>query len=154
MSAITKAQVKKLRTVASKVFETDEDYRDALRFYGCDSTVLLTKDQASDFISRLEGKQPPKRSYKGTGKRGRQQHLTPAQAERIEILESLLGWNRTRTNGFIKRQVRHFKAVEMLMNYEAVKVITGMQRIIANGDKDVYRTINRSSNMDLRNHNG
>ncbi len=104
-----------------------------------------------------------KKKYYGTGERGYQHHLTPMQAERISILENLLQWNESedrsqksedsnkRLLGFIFKQTGKQKAVQMLMNYEAGKVIVGMQRILAIGDQAKYNALNKMPNKQLKN---
>lgn len=158
----TKKQITVIKALSSKIYDDDKDYRFALSGYGVDSCKKLSITQASDFISKLslhnssKTQQPAVLTptagtavYKGTGKRGRQRHLTAAQAERISILEKLLGWDKNRTIGFIKKQTNKNKSVEMLMNYEAGKVIVGMQMILVNSDKEKYKTINAVSNKVL-----
>ena len=117
--------------------------------------------------------------YYGTGERGRQHNLTQLQAERIVLMERLLSWQRSTTVAFVIRQLGAIKGISMLMNYEAVKVITGMQKIFAgnlvgaektrsaesgsgedrsegnkssyrNKIKDYYGTINKSTNKQLQ----
>jgi len=98
-----------------------------------------------------------RKKYYGKGRAGFQHHITPGQAERIAILEGLLGWNSVRTTGFIKRMTRENKAVQMLMNYQASKIIVGMQRILSEliatsiGDKkEAYKMLNEMTNNQLQ----
>lgn len=150
---ISKAQIKAVKTLANQVYHTNEDYKEALDSYGVDTCVNLSSSQASQFISKMSQsinqKEKVKKTYFGAGSRGLQRHLTPEQAERIGILEELLGWNNIRTVNFIKRQTGKNKAVNMLANYEAVKVIVGMQRIASGGDKELYAKINKMNNAQL-----
>jgi len=158
---ISKNQIKAVRTLASKAFPDDETFRTALSGYGAEHTGELSYFDARDFITKLSAivnKNPKeaekftkKKKYYGTGERGRQRHLTPLQAERILLLEELLGWNEVRTRGFIKKQINKDTAVQMLMNYEAVKVIVGMQRIFSGGNKDRYKEINEMTLSQLKN---
>lgn len=162
----TKKQVIVIKALASKIYSDDDEYRFALKSYGVDSSKKLTIEQASSFITKLSlhkkssktqqnpaagGTAPAAGSaiYTGTGKRGMQRHLTAAQGVRISILEKILGWNKNSTYDFIKKQTGKNKSVEMLMNYEAGKVIVGMQMIIVNSDKEKYKSINAVSNKVL-----
>jgi hypothetical protein len=38
----------------------------------------------------------------------------------------------------------------MLTNFEASKIIVGMQRILSNGDKNLYKRINCMKNSELK----
>lgn len=162
----SKGQVKAIRTLASKIFRDDDEYHDALMSnYGVKSSKDLRYYEASEFInklSRLAGSTPTSAggntspsagapSYYGKGKKGRQRNLTPAQAERIEILKNILGWNEQSVLNFIHRQTRRLKGVQMLMNWEAVKVIVGMQRILSKNAGIEYSEINSASNKELKN---
>jgi hypothetical protein len=164
----TLRQIKKIHTLKSKLSLSDEDYRQNLSVFSAETSKELSTDQASLFISNLEktlnkinplpkttaepGLQRPgsANKYYGKGRRGMQIHLTELQAQRINILQDLLGWNETRTTGFIKHQLNLNKAVQMLTNFEASKIIVGMQRILSNGDKNLYKRINCMKNSELK----
>ena len=128
----------------------------ALAGYGKEHTNDLTKQEAAELITKLSAmtgfKQQKKQTskYQGHGRRGSQIHLSDIQAERIAILEDKLGWNEARTAGFITRQTGKAAAVRMLMNYEAVKVIVGMTRILAGGNRALFLGLNKSGNNELR----
>jgi hypothetical protein len=143
---ITNKQVIALRTAASKMFASDENYHDWLGTnFGKFSTLQLTVNEAGEAI-RLISKNyfNQKNRHYGTGKPGLQQHLTQRQATKIGFLEKILGWENEpgRMTGFIQRQTGRLKAVEMLMNWEATKVIIGLQRIIAGKNKRLYDYLN------------
>ncbi len=97
-----------------------------------------------------------RRPYVGKGKKGEQKRITEPQAERIGLLAEILGWNMDSIHKFIYRQLCMnkgfvvFKTVEMLMNYEAVKVIIGMERIAAGNLKLEYGQVNEMENGRLR----
>ncbi len=71
--------------------------------------------------------------HEGAGKRGHVGGpLTQQQAQKIGALERELGWQNhpARLRGFIERQIGTRKAVEWLRNYEAQKVILGLERVL------------------------
>ena len=76
---------------------------------------------------------PWKGRYAGTGQAGEAGHLTQSQADYVARLEYELGWqsNPDRLIGFIERQTGARKAVSMLRNREASKVITGLRKLHA-----------------------
>jgi len=159
---ITKNQIRAVRTLASRVFPSDDDYRSMLGTIGVESTRQLSFEQAKGIIAQLSkrvGTNPchserseeshPKKYY-GTGKRGSQRHLTASQAERIGILADALGWDDARLHGFLKKQLNKNTAVQMLMNFEAVKVIVGLERILADGNRKYYLQLNKMNNQQLK----
>jgi len=161
-SIATKKQVRALSTLASKIYNSDEAFKYMLlNNYGVESRKQLTGAQAGELITRFSamvgGKHKPgssernkiKKHIFGKGQRGHQRHLTPLQAERINILSDLMYWDEYRLMGMLKRQTSKATAVSFLMNYEAVKVIIGMQRIYANGDRDLNLKINAMTNAEL-----
>jgi len=143
---ITKSQVRALRTAASKVFPNDELYHDWLmNNFKVESTLELSNTQARRAIDLLakETGFKSKRNYYGSGIKGQKAGpLTENQAKKIGALERLLGWERKQTLGFIRRQTGKLCDVQMLRNYEAQKVIVGMQRIAAGGDQKIYKQLN------------
>jgi hypothetical protein len=158
---ISKGQIKALRTIASKLGLSEEDYSDLLAGMGKKSTKGLTYDEAHELITRLSlrlngHKQFEKKTkYKGQGVRGGVKgkislHLTQDQAERIAVLEGLLRWDGMKTRAFIQRQSGKMTSVEMLSGDEATKVIVGMTKILANGDWVLYGDLNRLSNSALK----
>lgn len=131
MGTITTKQIKKLRALASWRFPDDELYHAWLeQQFNVESTKDLSVGQASRAIWLLlpdeqRGKKPgiyPQGS-------GRGDHLTPKQARKIGGLAADMGWDRASLVSFIRRQTGLNKSVEMLSVKEAVKVITGMERV-------------------------
>ena len=167
LSGITKGQVKAIKTAQKHVFKSDEDYRFTLsQNFGVNSCTALTYYQAQDLIKRLakltnyntnSGSGRPtsagvsSSNYRGRGKRGTQKHLTQLQADRITLMEKLLGWKPESTTKFIKRQTGNLTGVQMLMNWQAVKVIVGMQRILSENLGVDYSSINKADNETLKN---
>src|ERR1035437_8076532 len=133
---ISKGQIKAIQTLKHKLGLADDTYKSMLGGYGHESCTEFSNGEAGDLIRKLSSLLPMDnwresgKSY-GTGERGGQRHLTQLQAERIDMLEKLLGWQRSSTVAFVIRQLGAIKGVAMLMNYEAVKVIIGMQRVLA-----------------------
>lgn len=153
MPNINKGQIKALRTIASKIFPGDEEYRAWLyQRYEVESTKDISFHQANDALDALNKElnpnRKPQKRYYGSGRKAANRrtnnHLHKSQAEKIGALEKLLSWDndKTRLLGFITRQTGHNKAVQMLTPGEATKVIVGMQRIAANGDKGIYKMLN------------
>jgi hypothetical protein len=159
---ITKNQIKAVRTLASRIFPSDDDYRSMLATMNVTSTKDLSFAQAKILIGKLAEIAKKKnchsrmplsgiqKKYYGTGKCGQQRHLTAAQAERIEILVEALSWNDARLRGFLKRQLNKNTAIQMLMNYEAVKVIVGLEKILSDGNREYYLKINKLNNEQLK----
>lgn len=174
-AVISKRQIKAIRTLKHKLGLADDTYKSMLLGYGHESCTEFSNGEAGDLIRKLSDLLPKDswresgKSY-GTGDRGGQRHLTQLQAERIDFLQNLLGWERSSTVAFVIRQLGAIKGVAMLMNYEAVKVITGMQRVLAfdlakaetgesvcdqklkrgNVQKAFYESINNSTNKQLQ----
>jgi len=151
MKNINKKQVKKIRTVASKVFADDGEYHEWLKSnYGIKSTLDLGFYEAIEAINLLEGDTSfVARQRKNDPNKWR---ISKSQALRISVLEDLLGWANepARLLKFIDRQVKHpGKNITDLSKQEARKVIIGMQRILSRGSQDVYDWINKMNNGEL-----
>ena len=157
MSTITKSQIKKLRTVASKGFGSCDCRRPTgtTPGYVCDyhrwlgeqfdvaSTRELTFAQAGRAIDLLQGKRPKKTTQNGAepwrgtypvpGAKGR---VSQAQADEIARLELRLGWAESpdRLQGMIRRQLGRPASVSTpvanLANRQASSLITGMKRLL------------------------
>jgi len=159
----SKGQLASIHILKAKIF-SEKEYRNALMdIFGVESSKALTFYQASDFIKKLtnladsnshSGVASPKSagvpSYYGKGRKGTQRHLTNAQAERIELLQNLLSWANGSVTKFIARQTKKNTAVPMLMNYQAVKVIVGMQKIYSERSNVAYEKLNKMSNKQLK----
>ncbi len=152
MRDITKQQIKKIRTMASIIWGDDDLYHDWLfESFKVASTKDLNFSEASEAIrilshdNKLFNHNPP---FEKKGKK--YTWISRAQAERIAILEVILGWNdaSTRLTGFIRRQIGDDVAVMDMSSKEARKVIIGMQRIVAPKSED-FKCINNASNDDL-----
>lgn len=161
MSQITNKQIIALRTAAAKVFRDDEEYHMwlAQNFDGICSTKDLSSADARQAITLLRKTLNYSASgrfskvYTGQGKKGSAASmLTPDQAAKIGALCGLLGWheNRGRLFGFIERQTGKKCDVQMLLNYEAQKLIIGMQKLIAGSDSELYRFLNTLKADDLQ----
>lgn len=133
---ITKPQIKALQSIRHKVFTDSDAYHDwLLANYKKKSTLELTTIQAREAISLL---------LQGTGDAGQTDSrprgvwLTRRQYGKIKALEKELGWqdNPKRIRGFIRRQLKLNKTINMLTISEAQKVITGMTRLTKEMIKD------------------
>lgn len=69
------------------------------------------------------GKRP--HTHKATAK------ISDPQLKRIYELQDQLGWTLSGLLGFVAKQINKKKTVPALWKYEATKVITGMERILA-----------------------
>lgn len=153
MKRINKAQVKKIRTVASRVFADDAEYHDWLKLnYGIKSTLDLGYYEAIEAINLLEGNT----SFVARRRKNRVDfRISRPQAIRISILEKLLGWEAdpARLIKFVDRQVKEpGRNIEDLTKSEARKVIIGLQRILSRNSRDVYDWLNGMRNEDLQAH--
>ena len=151
---ITKKQIIAIKTLSDKLGLTDAEEDEML--YGNSSVSNLSKRQASALIGELSKrcennppKHKPRTGYTGKGSKGQQMHLTQPQAERIGLMKTLLGWSDAGIQSFIHRQIKKLKGVDMLMSFEASKVIVGMGRVYADKNKDLFLTINKMTNTEL-----
>lgn len=166
----TAKMIKILHTLASNIYSDDEERRDFLKSnYGVESFKQLRFEDASELINKwlslskprskpTSAGNPPCASFRnvGKGRKGKTKMLTQLQADRIGILKDLLGWDLSAITNFISRQTKKrkyvviIKTVSMLMNYEAVKVIIGMEKIVALNFEINYQVINKYSNSELK----
>jgi len=148
-------QIKIIHALANKVFPDRDEYRSALSSFNATSSKDLSTEQATKLIKSMMQMVNPdtvkvNKVYKARGKRGVQAHLTQLQADRIAILIKLLKWNEPkRLTGFIERQTSKLKAVDMLANYEATRVIVGLEKILSSGNQETFLSINKMSNEEL-----
>ena len=56
--------------------------------------------------------------------------------KKIRKMCNLLGWNRDRINGFVKRQLGEHKAIETLNKSEANNIIEGLKGVNGHGSKE------------------
>lgn len=159
MADITKAQIKTIRGMESRVFEDDAQYRNFLYATFPEkewsdperpSTLDLTQKEAHRAIQALKEAQgngtptPPDRPtpppqadkpweghYKGHPNKHQAGTLTQEQADEIARLEWDLGWfsDPQRMRAFIKRQLGRQMIVTDLSKREATTVITGLRKV-------------------------
>jgi hypothetical protein len=147
----TTAQIKALKTLFRKNDLNAEDEDRILAGYGVKSCTKLTIKSASSLITKLsEGLKKPDKKYTGKGTRGQQMHVTQLQAERIDLLQQLNGWGNQGLYKFIARQTGKNKPVQMLMNFEAVKVIVGMERVYAGKNRRLFLLVNKMTNAGIK----
>lgn len=130
---ISKRTIKRIRTVASKLENAQPEfnyYEYIAMHYSVDSTLELTEVQAEDAIQAMDRElKAIKRAKQPDRKPG---FITPRQKEYLEGLFDDLGWtNVNRQIGFINKQIGRKCTVDMLRNREASKVISGLERVLA-----------------------
>lgn len=119
--------------VCPDFFSGKQEFRDWLESrFGERSTRALTIGQADEAIGAMK-------SILANGK----PHVSYGQKQKMKALAALLGWNRKRLWGFIRKQTGQSKSEDMLLKKEATKVIIGLQRIIAGGDGELFNLLNR-----------
>lgn len=130
---IKKRTVRRLRAAASKLFPEDDLYYQFIgQHYGVESTLELTEKQAIEALQTID-QELKVQKVKTHGKR-RKGFLTSNQKEYIEGMFAELGWDPgPRQWGFIKKQIGKQSSVDMLTNRDASKVITGLERMMADG---------------------
>lgn len=88
----------------------------------------LTEKQSKLFymwLLHFTGKGPRPHTSKPRAK------ISTKQLHRIDQLQDQLGWDSGELTGFVKHQTGKRKLVPSLWKYEATKLITGMERILA-----------------------
>lgn len=136
---LTTKQLIAIQTLRSKLRLDPNTYQQMLSGYAVSSSKELSTGQAGHLITALSAslggyrvrQNAPFKKYYGTGKRGVVRHITQLQADRIDLLSEFLEWSKVSVLTFILRQTKKVKAVQMLTNTEASKVIVGMQRVFA-----------------------
>lgn len=130
-------------------FADVEEFRDFLEDnYGRRSATELTKSEAADLIDCFKAWE--------LGRQAKPLHRPGVfashwQREKIKALAEVLYWGSERVNGMIKRVTGAPRSVDMLTNAMATKVIIALQRIVADGDKEVYTKLNKMSADQVRN---
>lgn len=125
--------------------EDRETYEQMLNdFYGAGSSSDLSYREKLDFIDRLKairnGEPMPKINRKNGPWAKRW------QIDKIDALAGVLGWEADRRlNGFIKRQTGKNKTKWMITKREATKVIIGLMKMIAGGNRDLYNWLNTAN---------
>ena len=138
MKTATPAQIKAIHAIMRQKGWNDEEYRTVLSYYGVASAKQFTIHDASDFIAtfgtRLPDPVPPAPAghvYCGRGVAGTpNDHLTQAQADEVEKFERILGWSGSKTLLSIQKYLHKSASVEMLMQFEARKLIHIMAQIL------------------------
>ncbi len=159
---ISKGQIKKLRTLASMQMD-DEAYHDWLfDVFHKESTKDLSSWEAHQAIRCLETGTMPKRKsdtpraplYRGDNSRGgsyRGESLSKGQLVRIALLQMYLEWDDEALFKFIGKQIKRDNGQPTgLKKAEAVKVVVGLQRVLADSNKKLYAWINKMSNKELQ----
>mgnify|MGYP001155424868 CR=1 FL=1 len=150
MSNITKDQIKAYKTLINKLKIDKETELSMLERYKVNSCKFLSRSDAIWLIKELSKRVNEPKKNIGKGQRGSQMHLTDLQAERIILLQQLLGYHDAGLQSFIHRQVGKLKSVSMLMNYEASKVIVGMEKVFAGKNRELFLRLNKMSNAELK----
>jgi hypothetical protein len=130
--------------------ENREPYEQMLaKFYGAGSSSELSYREKLDFIDRLKAvangdPQPPMDRKNGPW-------ANKWAIKKIDALTDVLGWETDqRLNGFIKRQTNKNKTKWMITKREATKVIIGLQKMVAGGNRTLYNWLN-TANAELIN---
>lgn len=171
---ISKGQISALQIMAAKIFADKAERVEWLkRNYSQESFTGLNMFEAHKIItdwskglnisigSPKSGGRPSaapssKVKFVGKGVRGEQKRLTEPQAERIGLLAGLLKWTPATIGKFIYNQINRnsgykiYKTAEMLMNYEAVKVIVGMEKVASSNLGVEFLELNRMGNSELK----
>lgn len=133
MRPITPGQVKAIHAIAGARAWTDQEYRERISLY---NGVTTSKDMsyldADDFIKRFGTRPDYHNRYAGRGSKMKPNgHLTQAQADEIARLENKLKMtdNPHRLRGLIVRVFTKNCTPDMLMNYEAGRLIMVMQKM-------------------------
>lgn len=134
----TKNQLAAIHSIRRARGWTDNTYLVVLENWSVQSSRDLTSKQASEFISTFGTRTPqapqpaPKgHRYGGFGQHGEpNSNLTQDQADAIAKYERLLGWNKNRTMFAIQKYLHKSCGVEMLMQFEARKLIHIMSRLL------------------------
>lgn len=132
---IQKRTIRRLRAAASKLFPDDEYYYQFIgQQFGVDSTLDLTESQGEEALSIIDRElKARKQQDHGSRKPGM---ITPNQREYIEGLFKTLGWvEYPRQIGWFKKITGKQCSINMLTNREASKVITGLERMVAENEE-------------------
>ncbi|MBN2200469.1 hypothetical protein JW777_00775 [bacterium] len=144
----TKNQISAIHAIKRARGWGEEEYRTALTYYGVGSASDMTFAQARDFISAFgtigntarnsppvpENQVEKSKGYRGLGTAGSpNDHLTQGQADEISAMEKKLKWNQGTTLFWIQKVLNKSCSVEMLMQFEARKLIHVMHRLQVTG---------------------
>lgn len=148
---ITPGRMKTLFTTANAVIKAFGTWKDTDEFktewlypeFDVSSTKDLSVKQADAAIGSLQ-------RMLGDGV----ERASFPQQEKIKALAELLGMSTTRKYEFIERQVGYKKSERMCTPKEAGKIIVGLQKIFAQGDSELYQTLNKVSARYIRSQKG
>lgn len=143
---ITPGRIQALHVTASNVIKATGLFSDIDSLknewlypkYEVGSTKDLTIGEADEAIAQLQAML-----------RDGEKRISLGQERKIEALRQLLGWSKKGLWGFIKRQTGYSKSVRMLTGNEPSTIIVGLQRIYADGNKELYNLINTSASSYL-----
>lgn len=150
---ISKGQIKKLRTLASMQMD-DEAYHDWLfDVFQKESTKDMSSWEAHQAIRCLETGSMPKKSNTPPAPLYRGDIVSKGQLVRIALLQRYLEWNDETLFEFVGKQTGKqtggAACVTDLKKSEAVKVIIGLQQVLADSNDKLYAWINKMSNKEL-----
>ncbi len=117
---LTRAEITLIHLAKTQINISDIEYRYILKnTFNVSSSKELNKYQFKELI----------RIFKKLGFKNITGTITLGQYKKIKKMMYILGWDRTRINGFVKRQLGKAKAIETLDKKEANKVIEGLKKI-------------------------
>ena len=131
MRRVTKNQVAAIHAIKAAHDWDDRAYRGILSSYGVTTSLNLLYNQADNFIKQFGTKKakPQTGLYVGKGRGGKNDHLTQGQADEITRLQKKLDMDFHRLTGMIYRILKKVTPPEMLMNYQASRVIMVLQKM-------------------------
>ena len=136
----TKQQRQVIAIMGRKRFDDDEEaYRDWLDAnYGVRTPTKMSKAEAIHCIDTLNGKESRMLIW-----------LSQQQLQKILALQQILNWSDDDLTEFVKRQTKCLRLLRMLTRHHATKVIVGLQRVAAKGDKAIYTALNQATAADI-----
>lgn len=134
--------------------ENREHYEKMLHdFYGASSSTELSYREKLDFIDRLKAVNNGKKMPAIDRQNG--PWANEWAIDKIDALCSVLGWDdEQRLNGWIKRQTGKKKTKRMLTKHEATKVIIGLQKLAAVGNRTLYNWLNGANAEEIASDQG
>ena len=118
---LTRKQLSLIHVAKNQIDLSDEDYRAILKNF----KVSSSKDLAPWYFKELMD------LFKKLGFKQLTGDLSQGQYKKIKVMSNILGWNRTRINGFVRRQLGIQKPLETLSRKEANKIIEGLKNLSA-----------------------
>jgi len=131
MRKATKNQIAAIHAIKAHHAWDDKEYRGILSSYGVTTSLNLFYDQADNFIQKFGTKKQKENHslYIGKGRGEKNDHLTQGQADEISRLQKKLDMDFNRLTGLIYRVLKKVTPPEMLMNYEASRLINVLQKM-------------------------